>query len=466
MGHLKRKSMYFIIDGRNNIQHPTKKHDMISRWIKKGKAKFVGKNLVQVFKTFEKSKTINCKFIVGIDPGYKHIGYSIFKIFGNKLQNILNGEVITRTSEITKLIQERKMYRRLRRTHHRKKILRKFGHAKFKSPIWKNRRKQSWNHTHRHLIQSHLNVLNFIFKRISLSESDIALEYFKFDSQKALNPSIKNLENSKGPQFESENTKAYVRDRDKFTCQLCGDKNVKLQVHHIQERSKGGSDRPYNLITLCKSCHKQIHINQSLCPKVSKLILLKGSGVLNSCMKFITQVVSPLHTITGADTSAFRRYYNLEKSHIIDAKMVVLAKLDLKDFECKDTSDISNLKQYRRHTRSWVARYEDRKYVCCGTTVAWNRQSRTDQDSNKSSLMEFKQEYPDEILTIKPGRTTYFKGNKLAKFRPGDIFKTQGIPYVLQQWASTQNTITSESRIKFKTKDCVKIKNRAGMVIT
>ena len=56
--------MYFIIDGRNNIQHPTKKHDMICRWVKTGRAKFIGKNLVQVFKNFDKTKTINCKFVV------------------------------------------------------------------------------------------------------------------------------------------------------------------------------------------------------------------------------------------------------------------------------------------------------------------------------------------------------------------------------------------------------------------
>ena len=65
--------MYFIIDGRNNIQHPTKKSDMICRWIKRGKARFIGKNLVQVFKQFDKAKTISCKFIIGIDPGYKKL---------------------------------------------------------------------------------------------------------------------------------------------------------------------------------------------------------------------------------------------------------------------------------------------------------------------------------------------------------------------------------------------------------
>jgi hypothetical protein len=34
---------------------------------------------------------------------------------------------------------------------------------------------------------------------------------------------------------------------------------TKLQVHHIQERSKGGSDEEDNLIVTCLSCHSDVH---------------------------------------------------------------------------------------------------------------------------------------------------------------------------------------------------------------
>jgi 5-methylcytosine-specific restriction endonuclease McrA len=61
--------------------------------------------------------------------------------------------------------------------------------------------------------------------------------------------------------------------RDKFICQKCGELHVlinehgiyipiddgMLVVHHIIPVSKGGSDHPDNLITLCRKCHKQIH---------------------------------------------------------------------------------------------------------------------------------------------------------------------------------------------------------------
>ena len=55
-----------------------------------------------------------------------------------------------------------------------------------------------------------------------------------------------------------------IRKRDNFTCQICGvhgpRDRVLLHVHHIKPRGRGGPDEPYNLVTLCASCHaKQPH---------------------------------------------------------------------------------------------------------------------------------------------------------------------------------------------------------------
>ena len=129
--------------------------------------------------------------------------------------------------------------------------------------------------------------------------------------------------------------------------------------------------------------------------------------------------------------------------------MIALAKLDLESFECQDSAEYTYMKQYRRHTRNWVKRYEDRKYICDGFTVAWNRKARSAQDKKKPSLQDFKQEYPDERVIAKAGRTIYFRANTLAKFRPGDIFRHQDSAYVIQQWASTQGTVTSTDGVKF-----------------
>jgi 5-methylcytosine-specific restriction endonuclease McrA len=50
-----------------------------------------------------------------------------------------------------------------------------------------------------------------------------------------------------------------ILERDSWRCQYCGSmKN--LQVHHIQSRGQLGADTEGNLITLCASCHEQIHL--------------------------------------------------------------------------------------------------------------------------------------------------------------------------------------------------------------
>lgn len=51
---------------------------------------------------------------------------------------------------------------------------------------------------------------------------------------------------------------------DNYTCQNCGRKGglrgeAELHAHHVVELSKGGTNKPSNLTTLCKGCHDSIH---------------------------------------------------------------------------------------------------------------------------------------------------------------------------------------------------------------
>lgn len=51
-----------------------------------------------------------------------------------------------------------------------------------------------------------------------------------------------------------------VLKRDRYRCQMPGCTNTRfLEIHHRRARSKGGSDQPENLITLCSGCHQQVH---------------------------------------------------------------------------------------------------------------------------------------------------------------------------------------------------------------
>lgn len=52
-----------------------------------------------------------------------------------------------------------------------------------------------------------------------------------------------------------------VYRRDKFTCQICGDKNSRLNAHHLNAYARYSEDRTNvdNGVTLCESCHRNYH---------------------------------------------------------------------------------------------------------------------------------------------------------------------------------------------------------------
>jgi len=65
----------------------------------------------------------------------------------------------------------------------------------------------------------------------------------------------------------SKETRAYVLDRNGFTCQMCGavagephqyDKSRKTRLHigHIIDKTQGGTDDPSNLRALCSVCNE------------------------------------------------------------------------------------------------------------------------------------------------------------------------------------------------------------------
>ncbi len=55
-----------------------------------------------------------------------------------------------------------------------------------------------------------------------------------------------------------EQLRKQVLRRDGWQCQICGSRQ-NLEVHHKQLRSRQGSDEDSNLITLCDSCHEDVH---------------------------------------------------------------------------------------------------------------------------------------------------------------------------------------------------------------
>jgi hypothetical protein len=96
------------------------------------------------------------------------------------------------------------------------------------------------------------------------------------------------LETSKPqPAFEraiSKETRAYVLDRNGFTCQMCGavagephpydpTRKTRLHIGHIIDKSKGGSDEPPNLRAICSVCNEGAQNATLIRPDLKQLLI-------------------------------------------------------------------------------------------------------------------------------------------------------------------------------------------------
>jgi hypothetical protein len=81
----------------------------------------------------------------------------------------------------------------------------------------------------------------------------------------------------------SKETRAYVLERNGYTCQMCGlaagdadpfhpSRSVRLTMGHIKDKSRGGDDSPSNLRAACTNCNEGLQ-NAAL-PKPDQVWLL------------------------------------------------------------------------------------------------------------------------------------------------------------------------------------------------
>ena len=447
--------LIFVKDSRNKALYPTTKVDWAEKLVKRGQAKWIRKKVIILQLNYVVKESPRDKisyFVLGLDTGYKNIGFCLLKVSANGTQKIISGEAQLRTDEIKELLSERKMYRNTRRGHRRIKS----KSTKFRHPRWRNRlNKSNLTPTTRHLITSHKNIVNFITNLVSSDTMHINLEYAKFDMHRI----------SGNNDIKSGNAKAYTLLRDNYTCQYCGIKGVQFEVHHMKQRKEGGTDIPSNLITLCKKCHSDHHsglINAN--KKISNQY--RDTGIMNTSMPYIYNELSknyPVYKFYGYETKEFRYENKIDKTHSNDA--LCLSLMDLSSIEYNDFKIEIQLKQFRRNNRARTNQLTDRKYYIGKTRVATNRHRRNGQES--ISLMEFRKENPKAIVVAKPGGPIMKRPYSDVLYQPGDIVRNSEtrIVYVIRGWASTQCKVVTTEGTDIKNRYIQKIKQNSGLVI-
>lgn len=460
----------FVKDSRNKILYPTHKKDWADKLVKKGKAKWIKHKVICLqlnYPVLDEPRDKQSYFVIGMDSGYKNIGYKLVKITNGVAKILIGGTFLLRTEEISELLGQRKMYRKLKRGHARDNK----NSNKRRIPRWKNRSKtrMRMNPTIRHLIHSHLRVIEILTKLVPEDKISINLEYAKFDIQK--------ISETKSPEGQGyDNVKNYVRTRDSYTCQSCGKTNCVIEVHHKHQRKDGGTNSPANLISLCTKCHKDHHdgkINvNGIKPKQ-----FRDAGVLNTAMPSIYKELAkkyPVYKFYGYETSAGRAALPLDKTHENDALSLSLFGIDLSSII--DYNLHKDYTQFRRHNRKRAASYHDRTYYITKYTtvlktiafkdrVANNRNRRTDQPKNKISLMEFRKANPNVQVYATPGKVVHRRAYSDVLYRPGDLVRDlDGKIHIVKGWASTQLLISTTDDDQLKCKFISKVKHNTGLI--
>lgn len=177
-------------------------------------------------------------------------------------------------------------------------------------------------------IQSHVDEIEFCKKILPISK--IVLEVSQFDTALMKNPALINEKvrrwgYQKGFNYGYSSRREAVLNRDNYTCQCCGKKHVRLEVHHIIFRCMGGTDDERNLITLCEKCHKLVHDGILILTKKPKRMKLKYatqmSIIRSQLLKFYPNAIETFGFVTKEN----RNNLNLQKDHYIDACVIASA---------------------------------------------------------------------------------------------------------------------------------------------
>jgi len=305
--HTPRKVYAYVLNLREQPLMPTtpRKARLL---LKEGKARVTNRCpfIIQLhYATGETTQPIK----LGVDIGYQKIGFSA----KTEQLEVISG-TLTLRKDVSKKIEERRMYRRNRRN--------KLWYRKAR---FLNRKKdEGWlAPSIQHRYDSHLRLVHKLESFLPISFKKV--EVSNFDAHKMQNPEITGVEYQQG-ELQGYEVREYLLDKWGRKCVYCGKTDVPLQVEHIIPKSRGGTDRVSNLTLACKTCNvKKGNQTAEECgyPHIQQQAkkTLKATACLNNIRWKIVAQLGAEHTY-GYVTKYHRNKLGLEKSHINDAFVI------------------------------------------------------------------------------------------------------------------------------------------------
>lgn len=335
----------------------------------KGKASVYRKVPFTIKLNYKTGSTVQPGYL-GIDTGSQHIGTAAVREDGT----VLHREEIGLRDSMTKRklleakasLRHGRRYRKIRYRHPKwkpetKRVYceepdRKGRHWKKQANVFTSKRQAGWlppslqSKTDHHIrwIKKLQDLLPEGFR--------LSIELGRFDPARMKDPEIHGDLYQKGPQYDYENVRAYVLDRDRYTCQVCKKKGGKLHVHHILYKSRGATDNPQYMATVCSNCHTpENHQPGGILyrwKQEQKCFTrgLRDATFMNILRKRLIKAFPDAVFTYGNITKADREAFGLPKSHANDAAAIALVKTDIKSI--KDNEPVIHIQQVRRKKRS------------------------------------------------------------------------------------------------------------------
>lgn len=316
---------------------------------------------------------------LGIDTGSQHIGIAVTS--ENKV--LYQAEIELRsTMDKRSLMETRYSYRRSRRyrkTRYRSPKFRFHTKRTYSETLVKRKTTGIMTHWVKHTnsmstnrpdgwltpsmqskVDHHIRWINR-FLDVLPPDTKLRLEIARFDMARMKNPEVHNELYQHGPQYDYENLKAYVFDRDHYKCVVCKRKlgskqpdghSLKGMMHHITFRSKGATDNPDQLVTVCEYCHtpqahKEGGVLWDLKEKHKSVQRgLRDATQMNIIRTRLVKAFPDAELTYGNITAADRKKMHLPKSHAGDAVAIAMKGEDVNI--CEPTVYIKQIRKKKR----------------------------------------------------------------------------------------------------------------------
>lgn len=322
------------------------------------------------------------EMVVGIDTGSQHIGVAVVD---KEATQVLSKEEYELRSSMEKrqLLETRTTYRRGRRyrkTRYRhpkfrpktkrtyvEKAFKKKGrkrHWKKEKNSFPSKRQKEWlPPTIQSKLDHHLHIIGR-YQQALPPDTKLHIEVARFDAAHMENPEIRGEMYQQGPMYGYENVKAFVFTRDNYTCKCCKKKagtkrredgsTVKLILHHVDFRSKGATDNPKRLVTVCEKCHTAAAhrpggiLYEWMLQEKKFSRGYRDTVIMNVLRKRLMERFPDAEFTYGNITAADRKLLGLEKSHANDAVAIAMHGVDM----LIDIPEVTYYRQLRKQKRS------------------------------------------------------------------------------------------------------------------